>query len=209
MVRKELDHFTVGESYGGDQESFSDPGMKMGGCGAVTACDLCIYLARHKGMPGLYPFDPDRVTAEDYQAFGMIMRAYLSPRLTGIHKTETYISGFNDYLDYCGVRPLRLRGLGGEEDPQVAVDLVRDQIDRGFPVPNLMLRHRDKKLKDYMWHWFLLNGYDDSGSSFKVKVVSYGEALWMDLRRLWRTGRVKKGGLVLIYPNGPESPQAE
>lgn len=208
-MRIELDHFTVGESYGGDQEKFSDPWMKMGGCGAVTACDLCIYLARHKGMTALYPFDPGRVTLEDYLAFGMIMRTYLSPRPTGIHKTETYISGFNSYLDYCGARHIRLRGVGGGEEPQTAVDLVRDQIDRGFPVPYLMLRHRDKKLKDFMWHWFLLNGYDESGGSFKVKAVSYGEALWMDLRHLWRTGRVQKGGLVLIYPNGPESPQTE
>lgn len=39
-MRKELDHFCVGEYYGGDQEWFSDSWMKIGGCAAVTACDL-------------------------------------------------------------------------------------------------------------------------------------------------------------------------
>lgn len=202
-VRKELPHFTVGQSYGGNQEWFSERWMKMGGCGAVTACDLCIYLAKYKAMPALYPFDADNVSLEDYLAFGRIMRAYLGPRLLGIHKTQTYVSGFRDYLASIGARPVRLRGVGGEEDEEIASTAIRERIDSGFPVPYLMLRHLDEELHDYTWHWFLLNGYDDSGG-FSVKAVTYGESRWLDLRRLWRTGRRKKGGFVLVRPAGAE-----
>jgi len=197
-MKKELEHFMIGESYGGDQKWFSDPWMKLGGCGAVTACDLCIYLAKYRGMPSLYPFDPDRVTLADYLAFGERMRPHLSPRATGIDRTELYIDGLNAYLDSCGARPVRLRSVSGTEDVETAVSLIRDQLDRGFPVPYLMLLHRDKKLNDYMWHWFLLNGYDETDTAFRVKAVSYGQGRWMDLRHLWRTDRRRKGGFVRL-----------
>ena len=201
-MRKELPHFSVGQSYGGNQEWFLERWMRIGGCGAVTACDLCIYLAKYKAMPGLYPFDANRVSREDYLAFGRIMRAYLGPRLLGIHKTQTFVDGFGDYLAGTGARPVRLRGISGEEDVETASAAIREGIDSGFPVPYLMLRHRDEELQDYTWHWFLLNGYDDSGDGFSVKAVTYGESRWLDLRRLWRTGRRKKGGCVLIRPAG-------
>lgn len=208
-MRKELPHFSVGQSYGGNQEWFPERWMKVGGCGAVTACDLCIYLAKYKAMPALYPFDANNVSLEDYLAFGRIMRAHLGPRLSGIHKTRTYVDGFNDYLMSIGVRPVGLRGVSGQEDEATAVALIRERIDCGFPVPYLMLLHRDKELQDYTWHWFLLNGYDDCGGEFSVKAVTYGESRWLDLRRLWRTGRRKKGGFVLVYPAGAENGESE
>ncbi|MBO7668018.1 MAG: hypothetical protein J6T26_06095 [Firmicutes bacterium] len=208
-MRKELPHFSVGQSYGGNQEWFPERWMKMGGCGAVTACDLCIYLARYKAMPALYPFDASNVSLEDYLDFGRIMRVHLGPRFSGIHKTQTYVDGFNGYLAARGVRPVELFGVSGEDDVDSALAAIRDSIDSGFPVPYLMLRHRDKGLQDYTWHWFLLNGYDYCGGGFMVKAVTYGESRWLDLRRLWRTGRRKKGGFVLVRPAGPENAATE
>lgn len=204
-MKTELDHFRIGPYIGGDQEWFTDSWMKIGGCGAVTACDLCIYLAKHKGMRALYPFDPDEVTMEDYLAFGMRMRAFLTPRATGINRTSIFVDGLNAYLASCGVRPIRLQGVSGEESVQSAEQQICGRIDRGFPVPYLMLMHRDRKLKDYMWHWFLLNGYDASGDALRVRAVSYGEQTWMDFPHLWQTGRRPKGGFVRIEPAGTQT----
>ncbi|MBR0152398.1 MAG: hypothetical protein IJM26_01330 [Lachnospiraceae bacterium] len=196
--RCELPFFTVGEGIGGNQEHFSDWWMRTGGCGAVTACDLCIYAANELGLAALAPVAGAHVEEEDYLAFGMRMKKFLRPRTTGIDKTETYISGFEDYLESVGAQPFVFSSLSGQEDAEAAVRAVKAQIDRGLPVPELMLLHRDKKLDDYMWHWFLLTGYEEAGDRFLVKVVSYGREVWMDLRHLWRTGRRRKGGLVLI-----------
>ena len=91
-----------------------------------------------------------------------------------------------------------MENISGHEEADTAIRFVKEQIDRGFPVPYLMLLHRDKELDDYMWHWFLLNGYEESEEGFLVSVVSYGKKKWMDLRYLWRTGRLKKGGFVRI-----------
>ena len=70
--------------------------MKIGGCGAVTACDLCIYLAREYGWKQLYPYDPEHVSREDYIAFSRIMKPYLRPRMSGIDTLEIYMDGLGE-----------------------------------------------------------------------------------------------------------------
>ena len=44
--KNELDYFFVEESYGGNQDLFPEISMRDGGCGAVAACESCIYFAR-------------------------------------------------------------------------------------------------------------------------------------------------------------------
>lgn len=44
IAMKELPLFKVGNYYGYNQELFTDHWMNIGGCGAVTACDVSIYL---------------------------------------------------------------------------------------------------------------------------------------------------------------------
>ena len=48
-MKKELDFFRVGRAYGGNQDWFADPMMRLGGCAAVTACDSSIYFDRYRG----------------------------------------------------------------------------------------------------------------------------------------------------------------
>lgn len=46
-MKKELNYFYMGDSLGGNQEWFSGFMMKKGGCGAETACDISVYLAKY------------------------------------------------------------------------------------------------------------------------------------------------------------------
>ena len=197
-MKRELEHFTIDGSLGGQQEWFQEYWMKIGGCGAVTACDVCVYLARYRSLPEACPFDAWNFTREDYLAFGEKMRPYLSPRPTGIDSTEIYVEGFQKYLADTGISGIGFREVAGTENVETAIREVRDQIDCGLPIPYLMLMHKDKALDDYMWHWFLLNGYEETDEQFLVKAVSYGRAIWVDLRHLWRTCRRRKGGFVLL-----------
>ena len=64
-MKKELDYFRIGNTYGGNQDWFPDFMMKIGGCAALTACDSCICLDLYKGTT-LYPFDKQRLTKKDY-----------------------------------------------------------------------------------------------------------------------------------------------
>lgn len=48
-MKKELEYFYIEDSYGGNQEWFTDFMMNRGGCGALTACDTCLYLHLYQG----------------------------------------------------------------------------------------------------------------------------------------------------------------
>ncbi len=159
-MKRELRHFRIGDSYGGSQDWFRTFMMRIGGCGAETACDSSLYFALHRGISGLYPFDLSALTKEDYVEFGHRMEKYLWPRMRGINRPEIFAEGYRRYLRDCGVTRLSVDTLSGSVPYETAARAVRDRIDDGCPVPVLILNHRDKKLKDYVWHWFLLNGYE-------------------------------------------------
>ena len=54
-------------------------------------------------------------------------------------------------------------------------------------------------LEDYIWHWFILAGYEETGNDLLVKAVSYGEYKWFSLKEMWDTGYDKKGGMILYH----------
>ena len=162
MKKKELDYFTIDGGVGGNQDWFQNVVMYMGGCAAATACDCCIDLARRKGMTHLYPFDPQNLTREEYVRFAMRMKPYLKPRVGGVSKLWMFTEGFSRYLQDAGEKKLRLQEFSGERSAREAETFIRQQIDSGFPVPYLMLKHKKTCYKDFTWHWFLCYGYEET-----------------------------------------------
>ena len=201
-MRRELEHFHIGDSYGGNQDWFPTFMMRIGGCGAETACDSNMYFALHRGMTTIAPENAVTLSREEYVRFAYKMKPYLSPRRTGIDRLDIYIDGYAQYLRDCGETCLAMTPFNGTEPYEEAKEAIVHQIDHGFPVPALILNHRSKKLRDYVWHWFLLNGYDESEGAFLVKAVTYSKYEWLDLSELWDTGHERRGGLVLYHLNG-------
>ena len=208
-MKHELEHFMIGDSYGGNQDWFRTRFMRIGGCGAETACDSSIYFARQFGMRNLYPFNCRALTREEYVDFAHRMEKYLWPRMTGIDKLKIFVEWYGKYLRDCGETRLSMAEFSGEESCEAAEAFVRRQIDAGMPIPTLILEHKDPAFRDYYWHWFLINGYDDgeAGSApadaaepakgrFMVKAVTYSEYEWLPLEGLWNTGSPRKGGFV-------------
>lgn len=208
MSKRELEHFMIGDSYGGNQDWFSSFMMRIGGCGAETACDSSLYFALHRGLDRLYPFDKDELTQSDYVEFSNIMEKYLWPRMSGIDRLETFAEGYSNYLRDAGEDRLGMDRLDGTEPYEKAAEVLQTQIDAGMPVPTLTLNHRDKEFKDYNWHWYLINGYDTGSGitvseaadiNMKVKAVTYSGWQWLDFKKLWETGHVRRGGLILFH----------
>ena len=200
-TKKELPHFYVGNSLGGQQEWYSrvtDFGMHVGGCAAITACDCAIYFEKYFGVRGLYPFDSDKITREDYLHFGKIMEPYLYPRWSGVDKLEIYLDGFGRFLKDCNVTRLKLSPWSGENNFVDSWQVLCRQIDAGCPLPCLILNHQAAALSDYYWHWFILDGYEVRGNEAFVKAVSYGIGRWFNFVTLWDTGYQRKGGLILF-----------
>ena len=200
-MKNELPYFYVDSAYGGWQEWFLEEMMRLGGCGAVTACDCSIYFTLYKNMKNLYPFDITNITKKDYIRFGGIMKPYLSPRWTGIDRLNIYIDGFSNYLNDYGEKRISLIPFDGENPFRAATDVVKKQIDSGWPIPSLTLKHMDPSFEDYVWHWYLLTGYEENENRFMVKVVTYGSWRWLDFKSLWNTGYALKGGLILFADN--------
>lgn len=204
---KELPYFWVDHDYGWNQERFRDPWMKLGGCGAVTACDCSVYFDLYMGTK-LCPFAAEpgagvaRIAGADYVRFSKLMKSYLRPRYSGINTLEIYIDGYAAFLREHGERRLRMRGLAGGESLSRARAALEEQIELGFPVPCLNLKHRDPQFSDFVWHWFLLTGVRRKRERLFVKVVSYGQWRWFDFDALWQTGYEEKGGLVLFSWQG-------
>ena len=79
-MHKELEYYKLGAEIGFNQDYFTDYWMKLGGCAAVTAMDMSIYLDRINDEKKLYPFDRNNIVIEDYIEFSKIMKPYLRPR---------------------------------------------------------------------------------------------------------------------------------
>ena len=198
-MKRELEHFHIGGSYGGNQDWFPTFMMRIGGCGAETACDSSVYFALRRGLTKIAPENVEGLTREKYVRFAYEMKPYLSPRMTGIDRLEIYIDGYAQYLHERGETRLSMTPLNGTEPYELARETIIRQIDQGYPVPTLILNHRNKAFHDYVWHWFLINGYDITGDTFLVKAVTYSKYEWLNLREFWDTGYERRGGFVLYH----------
>ena len=200
-MKRELDYIYIEDSLGGNQDWLPEFDMNRGGCAAVTACDLCMYLARLDEFEDLFKFK--ELSRENFIKFASVMKPYLTPRYHGIDYLEIYLSGLGDYWRSVNYNKRRLEGLSGQADFKFALEAVKSQLDLNIPVPYLMLNHADNKFEDFEWHWFMLAGYDelDDNANILVKAVTYGEAAWLNFNELWNTGCDRRGGLIKVLEN--------
>ena len=203
-MKQILDYFMIDGEVGGNQDWFRNVVMHIGGCAAATASDCCIYFAKYKGKKNLYlyPFDAENLSKEDYIQFSMKMKPYLRPRMSGVNKLWMYTEGFGKYLEDIGEK-VEFKEFSGEHTAREAAVFIKKKINEGTPVPYLMLRHKDKKFADFVWHWFLCIGYEETADDLLIKVATYGEATTFSLKELWNTGYKEKGGLIgiTVYRN--------
>ena len=96
---------------------------------------------------------------------------------------------------------LQMEAFHGTHTYEEAVEAVCRQIDNACLIPYLMLKHKNEKgpLEDYIWHWFILAGYEKKEDDLLVKAISYGEHKWFSLKEMWDTGYDKKGGMILYH----------
>lgn len=203
-MKKELQYFKIEGAFGGNQEWFTNVVMYIGGCGAATACDCCIYYALRRGMKELYPYDIRKLTKEDYKRFSQIMKPYIRPRVGGVKKLEWFIDGFQNYIKDVNRKTnskiqVTMRAFEGTQSVAKAKEFVKRQIDLGIPVPCLLLKHKDTaQFQNYIWHWFLLVGYEEAAGELFVKTATYGHSDRFSLNKLWATGYEEKGGLIQL-----------
>ena len=153
-MKHELPYFYIGSAYGGNQDWLTDRMMNLGGCAAVTACDSSIYFTRYKDAQGLYPYETEDVAKKDYIAFTNVMKPYLRPRWGGIDRLDMYIDGMGQFLSDRGDDDITMDPWSGDKTADETKDVIKAQIDAGWPIPHLVLHHNNPNFKFYDWHWF-------------------------------------------------------
>lgn len=206
-MTRELPHFEIEGSYGGNQDWMRSPWMKLGGCAALAAVDTCIFLTEHKDLKGLCPEGTFPLTIDSYNRFAELMRPYLSPRFMGVNKLPLYTDGFSAYLRNIGCSSLSMEAFSMGCPVREAEAVLKDRIDAGYLVPILHLTPRCPAAKEYRWHWFLLNGYREEEDGLMVRAVTYSEAEWISLSALWDEEDKTNGGLILYRSDAPELPE--
>lgn len=199
---KELDFITVDGGYGGDQNRLATYFQRLGGCGALTAADLSIYLSRRfPALRNLYPGPEGPLSQREYQAFFETVKPYLHPRIGGIARLKQYTDGFADYAASRG-GTVSFDTIPGGVPVEQAADFVCRAIDRGLCPAFLLLLHEDPALEDITWHWFLLTGYEEGPAGMTVAYATWGKKHVIEFARLWDTGHPGQGGMVVVRPQG-------
>ena len=165
--------------------------MNIGGCAAITACDCSIYFELYKNLHGLYPYDINAITQADYVDFAYVMEPYLKPRESGIDRLDIYIDGFSQFLSNHNAPNITLEPWEGTNSFEATKGIIIQQIDNGWPIPCLTLLHQHPSMEDYVWHWYIINGYDQFADTLMVITVTYGTWRWFDLVTLWDTAPKK------------------
>ena len=197
-MEKELKYFDIEGSYGGNQKWFYDPIIRFCGCAAIVTCDICIYLNLFKNIKNLYPFNIDCLNKEDFIKFSKIIKKYLHPKINGISTLQLYIDGFKLYLEDIKCNEINIKPFSGVNCVDAAQKIVMSQIDKEIPIPFLLLKHKNKELDEYVWHWFIIAGYKKTYDDLLVKVITYGKYEWISFKELWDNGYEQKGGMIIV-----------
>lgn len=200
-MKKELDFLKIDDVYyGGDQNWHTRFMMKLGGCSAVCACEQCIQAAKtFPELRGLYPYDPHRVTKEDFLKFFELMFRYIYPGVGGLTSIHKFEKMFGNYIKTTGVN-VRLQKLDGHANFEDAKKFVVETIDQGLPVMYLMLKHSDIAFDEFEWHWFNLTGYEICELGIEAIFATWGRRCSFDFEKAWDTRKVKRGGILRILP---------
>ena len=131
-MKKELKHFYIDDSYGGNQDWFPTFMMRIGGCGAETACDSSICFALHHGITTVAPTNAAHLTKQNYIDFAYEMKPYLSPRMSGIDRLDIFTDGYARFLKDRGETRITMNTLDGSASYGTAAEALIQQIDAGY-----------------------------------------------------------------------------
>jgi hypothetical protein len=197
-MKKELDFINIEGFYGGDQNWYKDRFMRMAGCSAVCASEACAYLAGHfPNLRSLYPGDPLDIHKEEFISFMETVFRYVTPGFMGMSSIKRFKRCFLEYASAAGA-DVRVSMLGGEASADAAKEFARRALNAGYCVLYLLLTHKDKELDEFTWHWFTLTGYETDGETMLVDFATWSNKHTFDLGRLWNTGTLSHGGMVVI-----------
>ncbi len=197
-MKKELDFISIDGYYGADQHWFENKFMRLAGCSAVAASELCAYLALHfDHLKKLYPFDAVHITKQDFIHFMNSMFNFVTPGIFGMRSIRRFAKCFMRYTSFVGV-DVQISLLSGQNSVERAKKFIVQGIGEGYCILYLLLTHKNIEVDEYTWHWFTLTGYEQKEGSMTVDFASWGKKHTLDFDKLWKTDKIIRGGMVIV-----------
>ena len=93
----------------------------------------------------------------------------MEPQKKGFPYVYLYARRLSKLLDNCKYYILR------KPNVEIAVKVVKESIDSENPLGLLILTHRRRQIRDDLWHWVTIVGYEETGEGLDIVFLDCGE----------------------------------
>lgn len=166
------------EGYGGDQAWFEDKWAVKAGCASVSATDVKMYYMGTK----------EKYQKEEYLESMKKMYQLMKPKNRGFPYAYLYARRVRQVLQEQGVNVSF--HITRNPESKEALELVKRSIDQDNPIGLLILRHRRRKVRDDLWHWVTIFGYQEVGKETNIIFLDCGEKKEIPARILFEKHRL-------------------
>ena len=158
MIQDEDGHII---GYGGNQDWFPDKWARQAGCGSVAASNIAACFSLNcQGFEALAPNAREQMGKEEFLSLMQEMYSRMKPGLMGYPYPAKLGKAFAAYAKEREI-DLTPRAVCRWKDWEEGYRLVKDSIDGGTAVGFLILAHRAPELKEDIWHWITICGYEE------------------------------------------------
>lgn len=172
-------------SHGGNQDWFIGSWARKAGCASVSATDIYIYYTKKESE-----FDK-----EEYLDYMNEMFKVMEPGKRGFPYVYLYARRLSELLNNCDYQVIRR--------PRVddASQIVCASIDDGHPLGLLVLTHRRRAIRDDLWHWVTIVGYEETKQGLVIIFLDCGELKRIPARIIFEKSRLNVIKMVrFFYP---------
>lgn len=148
---------------GGDQAWFKEKWAVKAGCASVSATDVKMYYTGTK----------EKYQKEEYLLVMESMYQLMKPKNRGFPYAYLYARRVRQVLQEQGMN-VNFR-IARNPESKDALELVKRSINQGNPIGLLILRHRRRKVRDDLWHWVTIFGYQEVGKETNIIFLDCGE----------------------------------
>ncbi len=182
----------------GDQRWFEKRRHSISGCGPTTAALVMLYMAVvfPEKCRALYPYGlPAR--KDEFILHMNAVRKYVRPGMKGLTDDHFFASSTVAFAKSRGVALVSSR-VSSKLSTGVAYGFIKKAVDQGYLPALQILKNPSKSLRDVIWHWMAVTGYDDEKKTVFVSTNGADYELLFD--EVWNQQKPYKACCVYFYP---------
>lgn len=170
--------------HGGNQDWYLDSWARKAGCASVSATDIFIYYTKNER----------EFKKPEYLDFMGEMFKVMTPGKRGFPYVYLFARRLSKLLNNCRYHIIRRPKLYD------ATRIVQASIDDGHPLGLLILTHRRRAIRDDLWHWVTIVGYEETEKNGVVIIfLDCGELKRIPARILFEKSRFNVVKMVRFF----------